>query len=253
VRVFASSSFIALANLSCGQSATNESLCWVSNAIGELGIGTTDTSKHGPTAVATAERFQSIAVIESSTPMRCGLRGDGAGFCWGGVYGPTPTRMAGNVTWRRFATRGPCGLAVDSTAYCWSGNAAPVQVGTGMKFIDIAVAYYGGRCALTEAGRAYCWRGDTAVLVTGDPPLLSLAVISVGPNSLGTGVCGLSAAGDLYCVAEAGPSATRTFSLQRRDLGGRKFRSVSGNCGIALDDKVYCWTWGNVVTVVPGQ
>ena len=259
VRFFSQSSFSALGGWSCGLSASGEASCWGSNKNGELGIGTSDADKHGPTAVATAERFQTISVSGST---RCALRADGVAFCWGGAFGPTVTRMAGSVTWRRLERDGQCGLATDSTAYCWSGSAAPAAVGSGRKFVDVVSAFVGNRCGLTATGSLYCWRRDatTASLIeppieaTGAPPLASMAVDWLIPNGGVTRVCGLTGTGDLYCVAQSGSGSSEIFSLERRDFAGLQFKNVWGNCGIATDDKTYCWTFTtSPVRQLPGQ
>jgi hypothetical protein len=259
VRVFPQSTFSTTATWNCGLSTANEALCWGSNSAGELGIGATDTLKHGATPATTSERFSFL----TGSKTRCGLRGDGAAFCWGDVYGATPAPMTGNVTWRRLARNGSCGIAADSTAYCWSGNNPPQQVGLGMKFTDIIGANIPERCALAASANLYCWQLSSfngpyiepPVLVTASASFTSLTFGFVAPFGFGTDVCALTAGGDVYCVSQSGSGSSTTYSAQLQNLGGLKFKRVLGNCGIALDDKTYCWSVGGtpVVQQLPRQ
>jgi len=260
VRFFADESFTALAGQVCGLSSAGAASCWGSNANGELGIGTVDASKHGPTQVATNERFQSLWASGSA---RCGIRADGVAFCWGGSFGSTPVRMAGDVSWKRMAKNGSCGIASDDTAYCWTGAAGPVAVGGGMKFVDVVAGNVPARCGLTAAGQVYCWRSpafsaatiEPPILVAGAPALVHLSIDFITDQGWGSRICGLSAEGDMYCVTPSGSGDAMTFSLSQRPLGGLKLRQFFGECGIALDDKTYCWTVGANPTVrlLPGQ
>lgn len=252
------SSLAARGEQSCAIATTRRVYCWGTNRSGELGIGTTDTTTHGVTPVASADEFRSVHVQEDPSYV-CAIRTDGAGVCWGGAYGSTPKALTGGVTWRAMAEVGRCGLAADSTAYCFPGGAAE-RVGGDTRWATIATARYPRLCALAPSGRAYCGSdgssGGTAFpsLVSGDPLLVSLSTYSPIVTNLFLGeVCGLSAGGDMYCVQDSS-----TYSLKPVNLGGVKLKRFFAHCGIAADDKAYCW-WFDELTrtatfkVVPGQ
>jgi hypothetical protein len=68
-----------------------------------------------------------------------------------------------------------------------------------------------------------------------------------------TRTCGITAAGDMYCVAITGTAPALTYTLEPVDLGV-KLRTFSGNCGIGVDGKAYCWRWRSLTAVlVRGQ
>ena len=181
----------------------------------------------------------------------CGIRTDGAAICWGRVFGPTPVALGGSVNWRMIADAGRCGLASDSTAFCFSsGTTTPM--GGSQRWLAIA-ANRNDQCALSISGRVYC-STDLGVLVAGEPPLTSLGTFWTFPFAPPSAPsCGSSAAGDLYCVQRT--NAT-TYSLTAVNLAGLKLKRFFGLCGIAVDDKAYCWgTRDTVLTpkLVPGQ
>lgn len=68
-----------------------------------------------------------------------------------------------------------------------------------------------------------------------------------------THTCGLTAAGDVYCVAYGGTIDARTYALVPLDLGV-KLRSIAGQCGFGVDGKAYCWNYRTFkAQLVPGQ
>ena len=115
-------------------------------------------------------------------------------------------------------------------------------------------------CALASSGRAYCWAfetsgvGQSPTLVSGDPTLVFMGTMVDASNFNYSSACGLSAAGDVYCIKATGASPNYSYSLEAVNLGGLKLKRFSGTCGIGVDDKAYCWSYDRrTVRVVPGQ
>src|SRR6185437_15867155 len=113
----------------------------------------------------------------------CGLRTDGAAFCWGnndvGQLGDksltsrlTPVPVFGGFVFKQLVAGAfhTCGLTTAGQAYCWglgedgqlgSGrqlptSAVPVAVAGGYEFASLGSGSY-HTCGLTTAGKAYCW------------------------------------------------------------------------------------------------
>jgi hypothetical protein len=250
----------------CALATTKAVYCWGTNGSGELGNGTTDQFTfagwvdRGATKIASDDQFRSV---HSGGPQRCAIRTDGAAFCWGIGFGSAPTRVSGNVSFTTIAERSRydgnnCGLAVDNTAYCWSNSQSSQQIGTS-QWVGIDVNLVSA-CALAASGRAYCWAfgtsgiGQSPTLVSGDPALVFMGTMVEASNFNYSSTCGLSAAGDTYCIKATGTSPNYSYSLEAVNLGGLKLKRFSGTCGIGLDDKAYCWTYDRrTVRPIPGQ
>ena len=64
----------------------------------------------------------------------------------------------------------------------------------------------------------------------------------------------LSGVGDLFYIL----AVDNGWTLRAVDIGGVKLKRLSGACGIAIDDKAYCWqslflTPPNAPRLLPGQ
>lgn len=163
-----------------------------------------------------------------------------------------------------------CGLRSDGAAYCWGDNSVgqlgnsnvttqltPVAVVGGYVFTSL-VAGSQHTCGLTSAGKAYCWgRGDDGQLGNGHTANAAIPVPVDGGHtftSLGTGgfhTCGVTSSGSAYCwgwneygqlgdgrfsnaltpVAVAGPLNFVTLST------GRGWHT----CGVTSTGAAHCW------------
>jgi hypothetical protein len=214
---------------SCGLATSKRVYCWGTNASGQLGIGTTDSTLHGVTPIADENEY---ATLYGAT---CGLRTSGVLVCWGTGFGATPRVIGGSVSWRTVAAGGQCGLATDSTAYCFRSGVAE-RVGGTTHWASIATSYLGPTpCALTSTATVMC--GSNLETRTFEQPFKTLVTCSSGLYGYGfeDGVCGMTA--DNGVVSRYGAM----------DLGGVKVRSFYGHCGISVDDKVYCWSYDGAV------
>jgi alpha-tubulin suppressor-like RCC1 family protein len=107
--------------------------CWGWNALGQLGIGST-TSSRTPVLVSPNLKFIQISAGNRHT---CGVTASGQAYCWGdgsnGMLGDNntlsrlvPTLVAGGVQFKsvsagRFHT---CGVSTEGIVYCWGDNSA---------------------------------------------------------------------------------------------------------------------------------
>jgi alpha-tubulin suppressor-like RCC1 family protein len=180
--------------------------------------------------------------------MACGIREDGAMYCWGhggreglgllqgDEYGAStsPSRVATNTGYIAVSagrTHVCAVAAANSRVECWGDNyygesgagdqskraRTPTAVGA-FSFTATAVGTGHHSCALTPAGAAYCWG------------LNKDGRLGVGPGS--PEPCGIS--GDEGCS-----------SLPVAVKGGLAFRSLSAGleftCGITTGGDAYCW------------
>lgn len=128
----------------CGVAQGGEGYCWGANDTGELGNGTTVSSRV-PIPIETGESFSSVEVrarvLSSSragnTPasFSCGITVEGRALCWGangaGQLGngtdlstTVPTTVAGDLRFGSIALGDMhvCGITTDGFIYCWGSN-----------------------------------------------------------------------------------------------------------------------------------
>jgi len=241
----------------CGLTAGGEAYCWGMGRNGELGAAhPTDrcenviSDTHGihfwqvfrcspvPVPVATALRFAALSVGNSHV---CGMTPAGAVYCWGDNYAgtlgggttggrsATPVRVAGGVVFRSIsAGQGTtCGVSTTNEGYCWGSNSSgalgngttvdssvPMPVAGGLSFTRIELGF-AHACGLTTGGAAYCW--------------------------------GRNVAGELGIEgrAEVCPVNVECSTRPVQVSGGHRFREISAgasfSCGLASDDRAYCW------------
>lgn len=236
----------------CGLTAEGEAYCWGNGRYGELGADSpTDRCENltgdfrevfrcsaVPLPVARGLRF---AALSAGNTHVCGMTAAGAVYCWGdnadgslgggttGGRSPTPVRVAGGVVFRSISVglRTTCGVSATSEGYCWgrnvSGNlgdgttansSVPTPVAGGLAFARIELNYTHA-CGLTTGGAAYCWGRNAS-------------------GELGVEGKPVSCSTNLDCSAR--PVAVS---------GGHRFRQIDVgtgfSCGLAFDDRAYCW------------
>lgn len=126
---------------SCALTADGEAWCWGSNAHGQLGDGTQESSPV-PVPVTGGHHFIKLALGFDYT---CGVATTGKAYCWGsntfGKLGhgsdldeavPTPTEVVevDNFTSIAAGTDHTCGSTLSGDVYCW-GTADTGRLGTG--------------------------------------------------------------------------------------------------------------------------
>jgi hypothetical protein len=193
----------------CALLDTGAVACWGSNALGQLGDGTT-SDRHAPTPVAGLSG--SVTAISAALSHTCAIVAGGGVQCWGAVYAPpssvgsatpqpVPADVAGlasGVTWivtdgiggGTFdpARGGGCAVA-SGIGQCWSQDStatAPAAISglpTGVAAIARAgwaqavpinrFNFYGYGCALSGGG-IKCWGTNyCGVLGDGSAPVCS--------------------------------------------------------------------------------
>ena len=188
---------------------------------GDGGLGTPGS----PAGYLTPELVSSTLTfntIEASGWHTCGVAGDGATYCWGtndyGQLGSTENME----------------LCTDLFRQNYSCTGTPHQVDTDLRFVVLAGSLgQGVTCGLTAEGEAYCWGfglggqlGDGQQTNSATPIAVSggLQFESIRVSSDGSGACGTTATGDLYCWGALGLG----IDYWLYECGS--FHTVSGGC-----------------------
>lgn len=194
----------------CGLFADGSAKCWGYNLYGQLGNGTTTTSKT-PVAV----NLTDITRLYAGYYTTCALKGDAA-YCWGyNTYGTvgdgtttsksTPTSViASDVASLSAGYYHTCAVMTDGTAKCWgqntsgeigdgTGGTGAANVTTPRSVVGIGgtgtlsgvaeiCTGYGTTCARLSDGRVACWGknadgqlgvGDPSVTLSNQPKVVS--------------------------------------------------------------------------------
>ncbi len=289
---------------SCAIVLNDKAYCWGSNNNGQLGNGST-TSSRVPVAVnmsgvLAGKTIKQISVGEYHT---CAVASDDKAYCWGsnnnGQLGngsttssrvPVAVNMSGVLAGKtikqisvEFSTN--CVVASDNKTYCWGGNSngqlgndsltnsnIPVAVNTSgvLAGKTIKQVNTGGfhTCALAISSKMYCWGlnvngrlGSSLTSVLSKVPvavnmsgLLAGKIIkqmSVGYSSN----CVVASDNKVYCWGgnnngQLGNGSTANSRVpvavnMSGVLAGKTIKQISAggdhSCVIASDDKLYCW------------
>ena len=222
-------------NHTCGLTADDAALCWGEDLFGALGNDAALVRQFAPVAVAGGHTFRSL---DAGAAITCGVRTDGAAFCWG--HGPngnlgidngfvsrqaTPAPVRGGLRFRSVGAGGfaSCGLTEAGATYCWGSNAngstgigeffgytfdpTPVVMPSGVPaFSALGVADFGHTCALAADGMAYCWGlnlngqlGDASITARSVPTRVADADPYAAVSAGYSHTCGITTAGVAKC------------------------------------------------------
>ena len=223
----------------CGVTVDNDAYCWGRGRYGRLGNGSSENSTI-PTAVSGGLSFESV---NSGLAHTCGLTTDGDAFCWG---------------------RGEDGILGNNST---ESSPVPVSVSGGLAFSSIE-AGSATTCGITTNGDAYCWGASDFGNLLGQgedelerklTPGLVVGEFSFKPNSISVGldhVCAISKTDKAVCwgrgrYGKLGIGSADSLGVienlktPREVKGNISFSSITAGvfqtCGIATDDKAYCW------------
>jgi hypothetical protein len=223
---FAANLISAGYDFTCATSAgTDLPYCWGDNTYGQLGDGT-QSARNRPNLLAAG--LIDMTQMAAGLRFACGLRPDGAAYCWGdnslGQLGTgnrdsiwIPALVSGGHAFERIATGAShaCALAETGAAWCWGAwqanglsadTALPVAV-TGLHQFTQIVTGAWHSCGLDTSGEAWCW----------------------GDNTYGQ-------------LSDSTVAFASTTPVRVR--GGRTYTRLSAGaihtCGIS-NDAVYCW------------
>lgn len=189
-------------------------------------------------APVTATGWRSVAVGGSHS---CGIRTNGALYCWGGnAAGQLGVGVA----------RGRCGRFGNPC------EAGPRAASTAERFLTVSAGLRHS-CAITERRALYCW-GESLTFQTGvegvsrvdtpTPVMPALQFIDVGAGMSHS--CAVRTNGVVYCWGEGwlgalGRGDTVTSVIPAPIASTERFVSVSSgrlrSCAIALDGAAWCW------------
>jgi alpha-tubulin suppressor-like RCC1 family protein len=214
-------------SVACGLTAAGGAYCWGSQKYGQVGNGVSNTATAAlPTPVtgplAAAATFTQIS---AGGDHACALITSGAAYCWGRnlmyqrggngdnipVPSSTPTPAGNGITFKSISAglTHTCGLRTDGVAFCW-GNNENGQLGRG------------------NVGGV----SDTALAVAGN---IVFTQIAAG----GTGSCGLTAAGTVYCWGK-----TMAASATPTQVAGTGYTAITAGgahaCALSAAG-VSCW------------
>jgi alpha-tubulin suppressor-like RCC1 family protein len=229
----------------CAVSQAGAALCWGWGRLGQLGDGTTMSSKK-PRAVLGLT--SGVAQISAGFDHTCAVTTSGAALCWGhnhfGQLGDGTTTssslpvavsgLGSGVAQISAAGDHSCALLTSGSAMCWGANhngelgngtggfgqfsSVPVQVsglGSGVAQLSVGSNQV---CAVTTAGAALCWgRNDFGQLGDGKTGGNRLRPVSV--SGLTSGSAQISSGYDHTCAVTTSGGALCWGENQSGQLG----------------------------------
>lgn len=233
----------------CGISTDDKAYCWGEGFNGQLGIAVGNTENIDiPTTVST-DSVSTWKVISAGASHTCGLSMDDKAYCWGRGYSnqlgigaddssdkhvPMAVSTETVSAWKTISAgvNHSCGITMDDKAYCWGDGFngqlgievwdtrnigkrkdIPTAVSTELNWKEISAgnAY---TCGIDVSDKAYCW--------------------------------GYGASGRLGIAVEDKANKEVPTMVSAELVSAWKMISTGNehSCGIAADDKAYCWGEG---------
>lgn len=221
---------------SCGMTVDQDAYCWGYNADGRCGLGNTKSPILKPELVKGNYKWK---FISAGYFYSCGVRRDGALFCWGkNNYGrlgngkvggnyTTPQRVGKDVDWVNVLAGGDhtCALKADKSVWCF-GNNEEGQLGVGKTPKELPIS-------------------AVPVKVQGTYKYLSnSSKFACAIKTDGTGVCwGSNAWGNLG-IGKNGSYAIKPTKIKSSGLWRQLSCGQFVGCGIKSDNTGWCWGAG---------
>ena len=227
----------------CASKQDQSFLCWGHNSYGQLGSGSNQnhTNEYFLLPQQSGSMASDWVSIDVGLDHVCGIRNGGTLWCWGDnssgqlasgsfVGSALPRLIRNHYNWTQVSSGAynSCGIKTDGSLFCWGWNFNG-QIGNGNFFSGGATApraiestpawqsvtngdYH--TCGIRDDNTAWCWGSNS-------------------DGQLGDGSWDADGAADI-----ASPNPVNTTLLWKSLTAG------SGhNCGIAMDDMIYCWGW----------
>ncbi|APJ04402.1 RCC1 domain-containing protein [Silvanigrella aquatica] len=221
---------------SCALYTDSTESCWSSNAFGQVGDGTSGTSRLTGVTASLPTGDSVISYIAASDRMTCAVTTSSNGYCWGNttstylnlLFNPTPTFMGSNLT---AVSSGDgshmCFINKNQGLQCF-GNNANGQLGNSstvlsstlvgvnnLSGVEMVVTGDNHTCAVAnDYKNVYCWGDNTFGQVGAGSSQTQFTV----PN-IGSPVQGFPANSKIVDIAA----------------------SDKTNCVLLSTDDVYCW------------
>ena len=266
----------------CGVTATGTAYCWGSNWSGQLGDGTSGTTRTSPAVVSGLLAFQNVTAGGMHS---CGIVESGQAYCWGnnssGNLGDntttarnTPAAVFDTGTYAKLSLGygHSCGIKLNGSLWCWGENYGG-QIGDGTTAIATSPVLVTGipssislalgvshTCSLDPNGRATCWGkndsgqvGDGLGGVRPTPVKVSGTATFTSVIAGGWHTCGQTAAGVTSCwgwnaKGQVGDGTTIDRAAPVTVGSTKQFAKVSPGlyhtCGLSSSGAAYCWGSG---------
>ena len=237
----------------CAIRATGHLVCWARDPY-DIGLNLPASLLHPPTGTFTA-------VSAGGFNTACAIQSDGRVDCWGADYAGMATPPNGEFIAIAAGEASVCGIRANKTIACWG---LPEGVPPSGTFTTLA-AGQGVYCAIRTDQTAVCW---------GNPEIAPLAGGFATPGGMFAGIgitfwfrpCGIRPDATLECWGDvptqhqageyaqvdnlygllADGTVVPWLTTPIEDFPGPPapsghFRSISGECGIALGGVLDCW------------
>ena len=294
----------------CGIASDDRGYCWGFNAFGQIGDGAF-TGSTVPVQISN-DAVQKWGEISAGLFHTCGISVDGEGFCWGwNIFGQLgdnsfqdsnlPVGIDNCIVsqWKSLSSGyfHTCGVASDDKGYCWGYNdygelgtgnfqisTTPIEINTKLNLYwrHISAAGYYHTCGVATDDQGYCWGWNAYGQLGDGTNNLSTVPIPISTKTVqtwklialgGFHTCGIASDDKGYCwgsnaFGQIGDgtytSSTVPIAISNKIVSA--WKSIDAGeyytCGIALDDKGYCWGYNyygqvgdgsNTDTTVPVQ